>query len=142
MPEWYTAFTAGTEPTVNDIETFVGSPLLKKLMEHLEKTYGSAPLIEYSNCSAQKGWNIKYKKGRKALCTIYPMDGYFIAMVSVSPKNEPNVELILPSFSEYTQQLYNGSRSLPRMGRWLMIEVREEAVLEDAMRLIETKFTK
>lgn len=142
MMEWSAAFDAGRAPTMDEITAFVRSPLLGRLHDHLAQAYNSAPQVEYSSCSAQPGWNIKYKKGQKALCTVYPMDGYFITMVSVSPKNEPNAELMLPSLSAYTQQLFKGARALPRMGRWLMMEIRDDAVLDDALRLIDMKFAK
>ena len=41
--------------------------------------------IAYSNCAMDnnvwRGWNIKYQKSGKSLCTIYPQQGYFLALV-------------------------------------------------------------
>jgi hypothetical protein len=28
-----------------------------------------------------RGWNIKYQKSGKSICTIYPQQGYFLALV-------------------------------------------------------------
>lgn len=137
--EWDKLFPAGNMPAMEDIEKFVDMHILKGFGQYLEETYMAQMKIEYSNCSAQRGWNIKYKKGSKAVTTIYPMEGYFIALVSVSPKNEPEAELLLHSLTEYTQKLYKKARALPRMGRWLMIEVRDAAILNDVKRLIGIK---
>jgi hypothetical protein len=43
------------------------------------------PKLSYSGCSmdggAWKGWNVKYKKSGKVLCSLYPKQGYFLALV-------------------------------------------------------------
>ncbi|ENY8421311.1 DUF3788 family protein [Clostridioides difficile] len=31
----------------------------------------------FSSCSWEFGWNIKFKKPRKNLCTVYPKENYF-----------------------------------------------------------------
>jgi hypothetical protein len=86
----------------------------------------------------QKGWNVKYRKSGKSICTLYPMNGYFIALVVIGNKELPDAELIMPSCSQYVQQLFNKTSSLP-MGRWLMIEVREGCVLEDVLKLTQLR---
>ncbi|KAB2952754.1 DUF3788 family protein [Heliorestis acidaminivorans] len=36
----------------------------------MEEAYQAKPHITYSKCSAQPGWNVKYKKSGKSLCTL------------------------------------------------------------------------
>lgn len=65
--------------------------------------------MDYSTCSFQPGWNVKYKKGGKSLCTLYPMDGYFIALVVVGPKEEEEVKICMDAglFTTYVKELYD-----------------------------------
>jgi AraC family transcriptional regulator len=36
---------------------------------------------------AWKGWNVKYRKGGRALCSLYPKQGYFLALVPYEGKS-------------------------------------------------------
>lgn len=139
--DWVTAFGPDSTPQADEIDSFVNSPLLGAFKAHIEKQYDAKSEIQYSRCSAQPGWNIKYKKGSRPLTTIYPMDGYFIALVTIGAKAEAEVSLLIPLLSEYTQALYERTTSAPRMGRWLMLEVRNEQVLNDTIKLIAAKLT-
>jgi hypothetical protein len=76
------------KPLSEQISDYVNNTLWEQMNEYLRETYGAKPEICYSKCSAQKGWNIKYKKSGKALCTLYPMYGYFIALIVIGPKQE------------------------------------------------------
>ena len=91
--------------------------------------------MSYSKCAAQPGWNIKYQKSGKSLCTLYPMEGYFIGLVVVGAKEEEEVEMALGTFTPYVQELYRKS-SFSCGGRWLMIEVKNISVLQDIKSLI------
>ena len=50
---------------------------------------------------------MKYKKGSRAVCTLYPEEGYFICMVSVGAKEAPEAELALNGCTAYVRQLYH-----------------------------------
>lgn len=89
----------------------------------------------YSKCSAQPGWNIKYQKSGKSLCTLYPMEGYFIALVVIGEKERPQAELLMPALTPYTQEIYHNAGGL-NGARWLMLNVTAEDVLQDVKSLI------
>ncbi len=126
------------KPSMTIIRTFVKSHLFEELCEHVEKKFQCKPVLEYSKCSLQRGWNVKYKKAGHTLCTLYPMSGYFIALVVVSIHEQDEIELELPAFTEYVQQLYYNTKS--SMGqRWLMVHVTEHAVLEDVKQCIRIR---
>lgn len=123
------------EPTMDMISTYIGNPLWNKLCGYLEEQYQIKPSVEYSCCSAQPGWNVKYKKAGRSLCTLYPMEGYFIAMVVIGEKEREKTELELPFFTEYLQQLYRQTQIFMHQ-KWLMIQVTKEDVLDDVMHCI------
>lgn len=128
--------TNGTQkPDLETVSAYVKSPLFDCLCKHVETEYQSKPVLEYSRCSLQYGWNVKYKKAGRTLCTLYPMEGYYIALIVIGDREQTETELMLPFFTEYLQNLYHETK--PGMGqRWLMIGVTDDAVLEDVKQCI------
>ena len=125
-------------PAGKQMRTFsqqVNSPLFESLCSYLEETYQCKPVVEFSKCSMQYGWNIKYKKGGRSLCTLYPQDGSFLALVVIGQREAGEAELLLPFLTEYVQQVFAQTKT--GIGqKWLMIEVTSTAVLEDVKQLI------
>ena len=106
----------------------------EELRTYLERAYDTAPVWEYSRC-VPTGWNIKYRKGGRGLCTLYPMRGYFTALVVIGRRERPGADLLLPMLSEGTRRLWQDTRE--GMGqKWLMIDVADRESLEDVKRLI------
>jgi len=130
--EWSKLYEESKEPSAEDINNFIGSDIWLKLNSFIQETYNILPRLSYSKCSMQRGWNIKYKKGGKALCTLYPMPGYFIALIVIAEQNE----LFIPVCSDYVKKLY-GNTSFSAGGKWLMIEVTDPQIFEDVKSLIQ-----
>lgn len=121
-------------PTPAQCAAYAGSPLWGALCRYLEGAYDTGPVMEYSRCDPG-GWNVKYRKAGRGLCTLYPMGGTFIALVVIGPREQAGAELVLPLCTPEVQRLYRETRE--GMGqRWLMIEVTAPEVLEDVKRLI------
>ncbi len=104
---WMEAYPAHRQPDMEQIGRYIASPCWQPLLAWLEDTFHISPRIEYSRCSMQGGWNVKYKKGSRAVCTLYPEEGYFICMVSVGAKEAPEAELALNGCTAYVRQLYH-----------------------------------
>lgn len=136
--EWNTLYDQNIPPTLDNISKYVSSELLENLNSFLEGTYKIKPKFSYSRCSMQPGWNVKYQKSGKSLCTLYPMEGFFIALVVIGNKESFEAELMLPSFSKYTQTLYQNT-AYSAGGRWLMINVTEPAILDDIISLVQIR---
>lgn len=134
---WSELFNANQQPSYEDIKEFIGQGEIfwSELLLYIDFRYQVQPKMTYSKCSAQPGWNIKYQKSSKSLCTLYPMEGYFIALVVIGSKEEEVAEMALETFTPYVQNLYRKT-SFSCGGRWLMIEVRDKFVLDDVKRLI------
>lgn len=129
--DWHLLYSADRKPWFEDIEKYIANPLWASFVSFVEQAYGSAPLIEYSRCGGAPGWNVKYRARSRALCTVYPREGFFTCMVSVGSKEKDEAEALLPACDPSVQQLYQRSAD-SSMGRWLMIDVTSEAVLRDA----------
>lgn len=136
--EWNQSFGKSDSPSFKDIGLFIGNELWEKLNSFLQDTCHVQPKLSYSQCSMQPGWNVKYQKNGKSLCTLYPMEGFFIALVVIGNKETHETELLLPSLSQYTQELYR-STAFSAGGRWLMINVAEPETLSDVLTLIQIR---
>jgi len=86
----------------------------------------------------QAGWNIKYKKSGKSLCTLYPMEGYFIALVVVGGRELTEAELLMPLCSDYVQTVFKNTKT-GNGQKWLMLEVRDSQIMENVFRLINLR---
>jgi len=129
----------GHEPSDRQIKEFVDTPLWDDLANYLQQTYNVKPKLFYSGCSMEKGfwkgWNVKYKKSGKSLCTLYPKQGYFVALIAVGAKEIVEADLLIPLCDEYTQNLYSRTE-FGTCYKSLAVEVTSENILRDVKNLI------
>ncbi len=139
---WNQLFKIDQIPSMEDIRAYIGEAkkYWDELVLYIEETYDPKRQLDYSKDSLQPGWNVKYKKSGKALCTLYPMEGYFIVLVVVGPKEEDEVRIGMEAgpFTTYVKELYGKSAYSP-MGRWLMIEIKDKSVLNDIRHLLNIR---
>lgn len=133
--DWSTLYGPDVQPTEEMTRDYISNPLWDAFHARIQDAYQVQPASTYSKCSGQPGWNVKYQKGGKSLCTLYPMEGYFIALVVIGAKEEPEAGLLMPYATSYVRELY-AKTPFSCGGRWLMLHVTDEAVLEDVLRLI------
>lgn len=136
--EWHLLFGPDREPSLEDFDAYIGNPLWEELNRHLQSFYKASPKRTYSRCGGAPGWNVKYQKSGKSLCTLYPREGGFIALVVIGNKETPETELILPTLSGYVQELYGRVRFVCG-GKWLMISTDSADILEDVKKLIDIR---
>ena len=135
---WDVAWPQQIKPALSDIGAWVKNPLLEELMAWMGESYGVEPSVEFSKCSLDKGWNIKYKKGSKSLCVLYVRSGWFTAMVTLGAKQVAELETFLPTFSASFRKLYEKT-PLFNGGKWLTVDVKKKKELEEVQRLILMK---
>lgn len=129
------------QPTAGELAAEVGNPLWERLCTELEERWQVRPKVEYSGCSMAPGWNVKYRKGSRAVCTLYPAKGVFTCLVVIGPREEERARLRLTGMSPYLRGLYESAR--PMMGaRWLMIEITDGQILSEALDLIALRMEK
>ena len=135
---WNETFDREHEPSENQIKEFINTQLHEDLDGYLRQTYKVKPKPAYSNCNMDgglwKGWNVKYKKNGKSLCTLYPKQGYLHLLLQVGAREMTEAELLMPTCTEYTQELFK--RSGTNETKSLGFEIRDKAVLHDVMGLI------
>lgn len=137
--QWGELYDNGHEPLDNQIKEFVDTPLWDDLANYLQQTYNVKPKSFYSGCSMDKGlwkgWNVKYKKNGKSLCTLYPKQGYFLSLVPIGLREINEVELLMSLCTEYTQNLFKQTVS-GHNGKSLAFSVKNEDILHDMKNLI------
>ncbi len=135
VKKWTQLFPMDRQPSMEELDRYADNPLWPELRQYLKDAYGAEPRMDYSRCGLEPGWNVKFKKGSKALTTVYLRPGYVTAMVSVSPKDEAAAEGILLTCTEATRILYQNTAS-SKMGRWLMLDLTSPELLEDIKALL------
>ncbi len=135
---WAERYPPSRRPTMEEIDAYADSALWQALRQYVRETYAVPPRVEYSRCGLEPGWNVKYKKGNRALCTVYLRPGYVTCMISIGAKDEAAAEAVLLACTVYTRELYQATAS-SRMGRWLMIDVTEAEILEDVKALLTVR---
>jgi len=140
--QWNELFDKEHQPSDSQIKEFVGTPLWDDLDAHLQQAHKVKPKLAYSNCAMDKGmwkgWNIKYKKSGKALCTLYPKRGHFLLLMPIGLREMDEAQLLMPLCTQYTQYLFEQSAT-GRFGKSLAFEVEDENVVRDIKGLIEIK---
>ena len=136
--QWYEMFDKEHEPTETELLGYINSSLFVQLDEHLQQIYAVKPKLSYSNCAMDggmwKGWNIKYQKSGKSLCTVYPKQGYVQLLVTIGVRGVTEAELLMPSCTEYIQNLF--AQGDFHGSKYLGIELRDENILRDVKSLI------
>lgn len=136
--QWHEQYGPDTQPSVEEMAAFVSSDLWGKLTSFLETAYQINPKQNYSKCSGQPGWNVKYQKSGKSLCVLYPMEGFFIALVVIGEKEKHEMELLLPALSPVTQTAYKDAIGIMN-AKWLMLSVTTQQMLEDVEALVQLR---
>lgn len=137
--EWKEIYPIDQKPTDKELSDYMISPLYEDLCKYLSKEFNAKRSVEYSKCSAIPGWNIKYKKGSKSLCVVYPEKNIPKVMVVIGNKLETEAEAIIYTSSDYVMNRYKESKSNSGLGTWLVLDLLNEEVLSDIKRLIELK---
>lgn len=138
---WNEQYPKAVQPNLVDISGYIGNPLWQELCGNLESRYKVEPKVEHSICSGAPGWNVKYKKSGRSLCTLYPHDGFFTALVCIGSKEQAEAELLLTNCCSYLQELYEKTDCFNGT-RWLMIDVTDAEILTGVLLLIDTRVQK
>ena len=141
MAQWSEAFDRDHEPSEDQIKEFVKTPLFEELDGYLRQMYKVKPKVAYSGCKmdggAWQGWNVKYQKSGKSLCTLYPKQGYVLLLITIGVRGVNEAELLLPLCTDYIRSLWEQSDF--HGSKYFGIELRDENVLRDVKRLIEIR---
>lgn len=129
------------EPSMEEIALYIEADarqIWQKMLSFIEMSFKAKPQITYSLCSGKPGWNVKYKKNGKALCTLYPEKDGFIALVVLGQDDRMGFDMTREEYCGYITDLYDRC-TLFNGTKWLMIQVTDGSVFDDVQKLIMLK---
>lgn len=112
-------------PSEYEMSNFINNELWDKFCEFMKSNYNVNPIFEFSKCSLEFGWNIKFKKGSRTLCTVYPRENYFCVIIVIGKKEKEQFENMFHSFCIEIQEIYGDTREFNNQ-KWLMIDLEDE----------------
>lgn len=124
-----------------EIFTYIQEPALswwREINAFIQQTWQVKPKVTYSKCSAQKGWNVKYQKSGKSICTLYPEKESFIVLLVVKLEVADMIEAMADQYDSSVMNIVKNAR--PFNGtKWLMLPVVNEAALKSIQELMVFK---
>lgn len=134
---WHELYPQSAQPTMGEIAAWVDSPLFRDFLAWMEARELTAT-VEYSRCGMDPGWNVKGKKKSRAICALYPRQGFFTCMVVLGPRLVPLAQGLMEECAPETQRLF-AQTPLFQGSVWMVLDVTDQASLEDAKRLAQLK---
>lgn len=126
-------------PTLEEIGEYINNPVFMQFCSDIKTKYNCKEKIEFSSCSWEFGWNVKFKKAGKNLCTIYPRESFFTVLVVIGQKEKEAVENILSECTPVLRDIYMQTK-IGNGQKWLMIDLEDkEKMYLDVLRLIDIR---
>lgn len=129
------------EPTYNEIVNYMDEPgkeMWQDINIFIQDKFKSSPRIAFSKCSGKPGWNVKYQKSGKSVCTLYPEKDGFVILIVVTKELATVIESMNSEFDLKIMQLIKSTK-LFNNTLWLMIQVDSEAIAKDVKKLLLLK---
>jgi hypothetical protein len=129
------------QPSIDEIIDYMSEYTREnwiKISTFLESKYNALPVVMYSRCSCMPGWNVKYKKGSKSFCTMYPDKEYFTILLIL---RQAEIDIINSEKDKYSKYFLNIMENSGAMNgcKWLMIGIDDITVIDDIERAIDLK---
>lgn len=128
-------------PDYDEIGSYIRPPareLWLLLNDFIRERYKAEPRITFSACAGKPGWNVKYQRSGKSICTLYPEKEGFIALVVVTLDLLPLIEALSEKLTPAVRDTVKGAK--PFNGTlWLMLRVDSPQALEDVKQLLILK---
>lgn len=126
-------------PTLEEIASYVRNHVFIDFCLTIKTQFQGIEKIEFSSCSWEKGWNIKFKKAGKTLCTIYPRESFFTVMIVINKKEKEQIESVLPECTAQLQEIYHQTKEGNNQ-KWLMIDLEDHGkIYDDVIHLIKIR---
>ncbi len=127
------------KPTEEEMVSFIGKRAREAWLEirrFLEDRYDLAP--ETIFYGTKYGWTIRYRKGGKTLCSLFPEKGGFTVLIVLGRKESEKTLSIRDEFSSKIRELLGSTEQL-HDGRWLWIRLLTTSDTDDVKKLLQIK---
>ncbi|MFQ5761995.1 MAG: DUF3788 domain-containing protein [Candidatus Bathyarchaeia archaeon] len=127
------------KPTEDEIISFIGARAKGAWLEirhFLEDRYDLVPETVFYG--AKYGWTIRYRKGGKTLCSLFPEEGGFTVLIVLGKEESEKTLSMYDELSSKVRRLLADARQL-HDGRWLWIRLLTTSDAEDVKKLLQVK---
>jgi len=127
------------KPTEEEIVSFIGERANEAWLEikrFVEDHYDIVP--ETIFYGAKYGWTIRYRKGGKTLCSLFPEKGGFTVLIVLGKKESEKVLSMRDELSSQIHKLLEDTEQL-QDGRWLWIRLLTASDTDDIKKLLQIK---
>ncbi len=127
------------EPTEEEMLSFIGEQTKEAWLEirrFIEDRYDLVPDTIF--CGAKYGWTIRYRKGGKTLCSLFPEKGGFTILIVLGKKESEKAISIRDELSSKIRTLLGNTEQL-HDGRWLWIRLLTTSDTDDVKKLLQIK---
>jgi hypothetical protein len=124
------------QPTTEEIHAAIGSK--RQLWENLTNFIGDNYRLksDFAFYGKNYGWALRFRKGGKALLSLYPSQDSFTVQIIISQiQAEKALSL---SLSKKVSKIIEDARPYPE-GLWLFIKIESEQDLNDVKQLLKVK---
>jgi len=128
-------------PSFDEITGYINLPVRAIWMDlnaFIQETFRAAPKITYSTCAGKPGWNVKYQKSGKSICTLYPDKDCLIALVVIKVEMAEMLKCAQPALHPLILNMIHTGKPFNNTF-WLMIPLEDQAVLESLKDLLVQK---
>lgn len=106
------------------------------LRQYIEENYDFASELAFF--AKKYGWTVRYRKSGKTLCSLFPENGAFSALVVLGKKEAEKALAMLDEFGPEVRTVLENTEQL-HDGRWLWIRVLSVGDADDVKRLLRLK---
>ncbi len=127
------------EPTEEEILDFIGEPAKEAWVELRRLIEDHYDLISDTVFyGAKYGWTVRYRKGGKTLCSLFPEKGAFTVLIVLGCKESEIAASLREELGPTVQKLIGDTQQL-HDGRWLWIRLLTTSDVDDVMKLLQVK---
>ena len=128
-----------TKPSEEEMTNFIGESARRAWLEirkFIEDHYDIMPETIFGG--AKYGWEVRYRKSGKTLCSLTPEKGAFTVLIVLGKKES---EKALSTRDELSSKIYKLIENTKQLhdGRWLWIRLSTASGTEDVKKLLQMK---
>ena len=127
-------------PTDSTVADFIGPDNARRwtaLLAFIDANYPGVFVGEWLFGGKQHGWSLRFKKSR-SFCTLVPERDRMKVLIVFGAAEREKAEAVLPALASHARDDYRQATTY-HDGKWVLIDVDSDEVLDDVERLLEVK---